>query len=85
MARGQPEKNNQVNCLLNLLQVHTLKILNNKIKFYEGDIRILEMPRRGMAQNRLGTTALNRYGDIADIKVSDKKKVYMEVEKEKNI
>jgi len=68
---------------LNLLQVHTRKIFNNKIKFYEGDIRILEMPRRGMAQNRLGTTALNRYGDIADIKVSDNKKCIWKWKKKK--
>jgi len=59
--RGCIQKKNsfaQVNGLLNFLQVNTRYILGNKIKHHVGGIRILEMSRWDMAQNRLGTTSL---------------------------
>jgi hypothetical protein len=40
------------------LQVNTRKMLNNKILISRKGIMILEMPTLGMAQNKLGTHAL---------------------------
>ena len=42
---------------LSFLQINTRKFLLNKYKYYRGEG--LELPRRDMAQDRMGITGLN--------------------------
>ena len=50
----------QGNGHLSLLHcITTDEFLITKIKYHQGDIRILVIPRLGIAQNRLGTTDIN--------------------------